>query len=68
MSFDGCDWGYEIEQLQPVHSEVYELIRDYTLFSDVITAPYEGDSNTHWDVCLTSELLRSHSEYTGECI
>ena len=35
MSFDGCDWvSYEIEQLQPVHSEVYELIRDYTLFSD----------------------------------
>ena len=35
MSFDGCDWvSYEIEQLQPVHNEVYELIRDYTLFND----------------------------------
>ena len=35
MSFDGCDWvSYEIEQLQPVHNEVYELIRDYSLFND----------------------------------
>ena len=35
MSFDGCDWvSYEIEQYQPVHSKVYELIRDYTLEND----------------------------------
>ena len=28
MSFDGCDWvSYEIEQYQPVHSKVYELIK-----------------------------------------
>ena len=35
MSFDGCDWqSYEIELVKPVHNEVYELIRDYTLFND----------------------------------
>ena len=35
MSFDGCDWvSYEIEQYQPVHSKVYELIEDYTLEND----------------------------------
>ena len=35
MSFDGCDWvSFEIEQYSDVHSQVYELIRDYTLESD----------------------------------
>lgn len=35
MGFDGCDWvSYEIEQYQPVHSKVYELIEDYTLEND----------------------------------
>ena len=35
MSFDGCDWvSFEIEQYSDVHSQVYELVRDYTLESD----------------------------------
>ena len=35
MSFEGCDWvSFEIEQYSDVHSQVYELIRDYTLESD----------------------------------
>ena len=34
-SFDGCDWvSYDIEQYSDVHSKVYELIRDYSLFND----------------------------------
>ena len=35
MSFDGCDWvSFEIEQYSDVHSKVYELVKDYTLFND----------------------------------
>ena len=34
-SFDGCDWvSYEIEQYSDVHSKIYELVKDYTLFND----------------------------------
>ena len=35
LSFDGCDWvSFEIEQYSDVHSKVYELVKDYTLFND----------------------------------
>ena len=53
MSFDGCDWvSYEIEQYQPVHSKVYELIEDYTLENDTDYHALMKEIVTLTETCL----------------